>query len=476
MTIRQLRDLSAAIAAAVILLMAAVLLWANLRVDRAIASNQASVAINKAVGELRYLVVDSILHRESRARLQWQSKHRALLDLLARQKLEPANQDLVEQITRNAGSVGALYPLLIKYQGDAAAGSIAERQYRELEDRVVSRLIGQTQEMLSATFRLADSSQAEVMNAQDVLTILIPAFTAAIAAAAIAAWILVTRRILLPLASLQRGTETVAAGNLDFRLGMGHADEVGSLARAFDEMTGKVERAHGLITVANKELETFSYSVSHDLRAPLRSMDGFSQMLLEDYADKLDADGKDSLHRIRAASQRMGVLIDDMLALSQVTRREIALGQVDLSAMAAAIVADLRQREPQRQVEVMIAPALVARTDPHLIRIALANLLENAWKFTGKRARASIEFNAASHDGKRAYLVRDNGVGFDMAHAGKLFGAFQRMHRSDEFAGTGIGLATVQRIVHRLGGQVWAEAAPERGATFYFALNEGGTP
>ncbi len=220
---------------------------------------------------------------------------------------------------------------------------------------------------------------------------------------------------------------------------------------------------------ANKELEAFSYSVSHDLRSPLRSIDGFSQILLEDYGDKLDAGGRDSLHRVRAASQRMGILIDDMLALSQVARREVRSERTDLSALAAAIEAELRESGPQRQVDFVIAPGLVAETDAHLIRIALWNLLGNAWKFTGRRDKAKIEFGIA--DGK-TYFVKDDGAGFDMTFADKLFGAFQRMHGVTEFEGTGIGLATVHRIINRLGGRVWAEAVPDSGATFYFTLSE----
>jgi PAS domain S-box-containing protein len=224
---------------------------------------------------------------------------------------------------------------------------------------------------------------------------------------------------------------------------------------------------------ANRELEAFAYSVSHDLRAPLRSIDGFSQVLLEDYGEQLDAQGKDSLTRIRAASQRMGVLIDDMLALSQVTRRELAYERVDLSAMAAELIEELRLKQPLRRVEFICAPSLAATTDSHLIRIALANLLGNAWKFTGKRTHSRIEFGIADHQGKPAYFVRDNGAGFDMAYAGKLFGAFQRMHSVKEFEGTGIGLATVQRVLSRLGGRAWAEAALDQGATFHFFLDAG---
>jgi PAS domain S-box-containing protein len=239
-------------------------------------------------------------------------------------------------------------------------------------------------------------------------------------------------------------------------------------------LNGELGQFANAAAAANKELEAFAYSVSHDLRAPLRSLDGFSQVLLEDYGDKLDEEGRDSLNRIRTASQRMGFLIDDMLALSQVTRRELSATNVDMSEIAADIVAELRQGAPGRHVEFVAAAGLIASTDRHLIRIALENLLGNAWKFTGKRCDPEIEFGTCERHGKHVYFVRDNGVGFDMAYAGKLFGAFQRMHRDDEFPGTGIGLATVQRVMHRLGGQIWAEAAPDRGATFYFLLDPGG--
>ena len=224
------------------------------------------------------------------------------------------------------------------------------------------------------------------------------------------------------------------------------------------------------LEAANKELEAFSYSVSHDLRAPLRGIDGFSQALLEDYADKLDDDGKENLNRVRAASQRMGHLIDDMLNLSRVTRVDFRREQVDLTAVAKAVVAELRKAEPGREVEFVVADGLVADVDARLLRVVLDNLIGNAWKFTGKQAKARIEFGCTDEDGSRVYFVRDNGVGFDMTFSAKLFGAFQRLHAMSEFPGTGIGLATVQRVIRRHGGRVWAEAELGRGATFFFTL------
>jgi PAS domain S-box-containing protein len=225
------------------------------------------------------------------------------------------------------------------------------------------------------------------------------------------------------------------------------------------------------LEAANAELDAFAYSVSHDLRAPLRSLDGFSQALLEDYADRLDQQGKDHLQRVRLASQRMAQLIDDLLNLSHVTRSEMRLESVDLSELARAVAADLQKNEPNRQVEFTITPDLVVRADRGLMRVVLDNLMGNAWKFTGKQPHAHIALGVKKHDGGPAYFVRDDGAGFDMAYVDKLFGAFQRLHGVTEFAGTGIGLATVQRVIHRHGGRVWAESELDRGATFYFTLS-----
>lgn len=226
------------------------------------------------------------------------------------------------------------------------------------------------------------------------------------------------------------------------------------------------------LRMAMAELESFSYSVSHDLRAPLRTIDGFSLALLEDYAAQLGEEGRDSLHRIRSASQRMGELIDGLLRLSRVTRSDLHWEDVDLSAMARSIVADLQRTEPERKVAVTIENGMVARGDPLLLRVVLDNLLGNAWKFTAKRPDARIAFGHDERDGSAVYVVRDNGAGFDMAFSDKLFGPFQRLHGRTEFEGTGIGLATVQRVIRRHGGRIWGEGEVDRGAAFYFTLGD----
>ncbi len=269
----------------------------------------------------------------------------------------------------------------------------------------------------------------------------------------------------------------------------GRNDEVALLIGAFNEMLEQIEQrdralreAHhelerrvdertAQLTHANKELESFSYSVSHDLRAPLRSIDGFSQALLEDYDAQIDASGKDYLRRIRASAQRMGMLIDDLLNLARVSRATIQKEKVDATALAESIVVDLRRAQPGRDVDFRIEKGMEAWADPGLLRIVLDNLLNNAWKFTSKRDHGSIEFGFRRENGGPAcYFVRDNGAGFDPKYADRLFGAFQRLHAMTDFAGTGIGLATVQRIVSRHGGSVWAESAVGQGAVFYFTL------
>lgn len=240
--------------------------------------------------------------------------------------------------------------------------------------------------------------------------------------------------------------------------------------RLNEELEQRVAERTEELERANKELEAFSYSVSHDLRAPLRAIDGFSQALMEDCADRLDDMGNDYLRRVRNAAQRMGVLIDDLLKLSRINRLELNRQEVDLSALAADVLRELCSHEPNRIVESRITSGLSDNCDPQLMRIALENLIGNAMKYSSRRERTVIEFGMRSRKGTSAYFVQDNGVGFDMAYANKLFGAFQRLHDASEYPGTGIGLATVQRIIHRHGGHVWAESALDEGSTFYFTL------
>ncbi len=244
-----------------------------------------------------------------------------------------------------------------------------------------------------------------------------------------------------------------------------------ALRRERDLLETRVAERTAALEEANAELDAFAYSVSHDLRAPLRAMDGFSRAILEDAADRLDDDGRDCLGRIRGAAREMAQLIEDLLALSRVSRAEMRREAVDLSALAQAVGNELRASQLDRAVDLSVEPGLAAHGDPSLLRSVLRNLLGNAWKFTGKAAAPRVEFGRIPRDGETAYFVRDNGAGFDMAYSAKLFAPFQRLHSAAEFPGTGVGLATVARIVRRHGGRAWAEGVPGRGATFYFTLS-----
>lgn len=311
------------------------------------------------------------------------------------------------------------------------------------------------------------------------------------------ATLLIVRRHLRPLDQLAEQVDRLSFDALNLKLApalLQRRDEVGALARAFDALARRIARLVGelreeeqrlqakvaertqALVHSNRELESFCHSVSHDLRAPLRAMDGFSQALLEDYGERLDEAGRQHLQRIRAGAERMGQLIDDLLRLSRISRQTLNIETVDLVPLAQRIVDDLQAVEPERRVTLRLPATLPACGDARLLRIALENLLANAWKYTSRREQAEIALGCDREADEIVYWIRDNGEGFDMAHAGKLFGAFQRLHHQDEFPGTGIGLATVARIVERHGGRIWADAEPGLGAIFFFTLGRGPAP
>lgn len=312
---------------------------------------------------------------------------------------------------------------------------------------------------------------------------------------------------LLEMARVARGV--TERSDFSLRAAKASNDEVGLLAEAFNQMLAQTERGAAelrraneqlqleidehrrareevvalnasleqrvaqrtqQLELANKELESFSYSVSHDLRTPLRAIEGFSAAFLRDNADRLDERGRDHLQRVRAATRRMGRLIDDLLNLARTMRTELRRKRVDLSQIAASVASEIAETRPEQKAVFEITPGLAAYADEQLMRAVLDNLLGNAAKFSSRKSDARVEFGWERQLGETVYFVRDNGVGFNMAYANKLFGAFQRLHASSEFEGTGVGLASAQRIIARHGGRIWAEGEPGRGATFYFTL------
>lgn len=303
--------------------------------------------------------------------------------------------------------------------------------------------------------------------------------------AAVTIYQIVKKRIIRPIEELAKEVKNFGEGK-DFSPDDGKsAEEIHLLADAFAKMANALQvkqaelarafkqakEANHALEASNKELESFSYSVSHDLRAPLRAIDGFSTILMKSQQDKLDSEGQMLLTRMRAAAQRMSQLIDDMLVLSRITRSEIAKEHLNLSKLAQAAFSQLQEAYPERVVRANIKPDIYAEADPRLIRIVLNNLIGNAWKFTSKSPGALIEFGSRTENGLTEYFVKDNGAGFDMTYADKLFGAFQRLHSSNDYPGNGIGLATVVRVIHKHGGSVRAEGKVDAGATFWFSLS-----
>lgn len=302
--------------------------------------------------------------------------------------------------------------------------------------------------------------------------------------------VLFAQRLASTVDKLAGGVKRVSEGDLNYQLSLRNllCTEFNTLAFAFNKMTrnlaasraqldeysrsleDKVEERTRELEHSNKELEAFNYSVSHDLRAPLRSITGFSRFLIEDHRDQLDETGYDYLKRLRSEAERMGRLIEDMLRLSRLGRQEMHVGMVNLSELAASVLDKLREADPSRSVTGRIQADLQVQGDAPLLGIVLDNLLGNAWKYSSRREHAEIEFGRTEQHGRPVFFVKDNGAGFDMKYADQLFGAFRRLHKSSEFEGTGIGLATVARIIHRHGGSIWAQSEVEKGAVFYFEL------
>jgi signal transduction histidine kinase len=393
--------------------------------------------------------------------------------------------------------------------GDAAALRASAEDYFATAFDVSRRLIdGETGERLVDSMKVMQAKQARTQELAKQTAALDPAeISAAFAAATraeasagtyrlwvglgcLAAVVLlslgVSRGLLRSVGALTTGLARFGRGDFAVPIDVSSHDEIADLARHANEMAASLDRlsedtrrAELALKASNKELEAFSYSVAHDLRTPLRGINGFSRVLIEDYGTKLDAEAHQYLARIGAATERMGELIDALLSLARVTRAELTREPVSLTRLADGVVRQLRATHPDREVDFVNEEEVVAHGDPALLRAVLENLLGNAWKFTGKTQDARITFGVERDSGVATYFVRDNGAGFDMAYAKKLFAPFQRLHTQGEFAGTGVGLATVQRIVHRHGGRIWAEGAVGRGATLRFTLTsttQGATP
>jgi len=465
-------------ALATIGLIAGMIWWANLEVEDASARRRQTIELTRGLTELSLVTFEYMLRRDERPRAQEREVSDRLARLIEAMPFSGAGQsEVVAHLREHSVAAHRLFEELAATPVAEGPNAADAESTRRFEAQLSSRLLILQQEGLADAFRLTDFSTERINAAQQRVVIVILAGLALIALTTVGAAWLIDRSVLAPIGKLEQATREVAAGNWNYKLAIASSDEIGDMSRNFDAMTqslrmsfAQIERSNQELAALNQEIEAFSYSVSHDLRGPLRSMDGFSLALLEDYGDKLDDEAKDYLRRIRAASQRMGRLIDELLGLSRVTRAELTLKPVDLSEVAREIADSLAQQQPARAVRWDIEEGLTVHADKALIQIAMQNLLENAWKFTSKTDKPLIRVGAVDRDGKKECFVADNGVGFDMAYADRLFGAFQRLHHESEFPGTGIGLAIVQRIFRRHAGKIWVQAKPGLGATFFFQL------
>ena len=487
MQIRTQQYLGTLITTIAIALIAAVLLYSMQQAERAVMrSNHASKIVSGGISRLRLVAFEYIVNRPERAKLQWQQRHDSLTRMFNEEVFVEADEKaLLNSLKENHQYMKETFAALVALEAQSDASGAAQLLSREVERRLVTQIMVMTQDSVTKGARLARLSDLRRVEAQRRTTWVVLLLVGLIGVIVAINFFSAKRRILLPIETLKRGTKAYARGDFNSRTGLKINNELGELSQAFDQMAAQLaqtmaalEQKTGLLQETNKELESFSYSVSHDLRAPLRGIDGWSLALMEDYGTQLDKTAHEYLERIRFETQRMGSLIDDMLELARVTRSELKREPVDLTAVATAIGERLKRSRSEQHIEFSISKELKVDGDLRLLEIALTNLLDNACKFSSTRAIAKVVFGTTLADDPdtglpgKVFFVGDNGVGFDMAHAQRLFGAFQRMHAATEFPGTGIGLATVQRVMIRHGGKVWAQSRPDQGAIFYFKLGD----
>lgn len=439
---------------------------------------------------LNGLSFEQLIRPSERVTYQWKQVYASLGELIEDLMLQnPEESKLLNRIYRDHQDLNELMDRLVQSQ----QAFYLNRNLDQLRERIAGRLSVKLSSMVSKAATLMDTNHLHLQRKQRQLAFITVLLIVSVMLLNALIILFSGSDLIRSISIMQYGTQQVAQGNFDHSISLDRKDEIGELSYSFDLMIQRLrefnlalnrkieeyQRAESaLLTYSRKleisysEMEAFSYSVSHDLRAPLRSLAGFSQMLLEDYERDLPPTAQDMLHRISNAAKRMGVMIDDLLRLSRIGRSPIDSSEIDLSSMARAIADNLQEQEPERQAEWIIESDLSDYGDSHLIYLALENLMGNAWKFTSKRPKAVIEFGRFSNDGKRVYYLRDNGAGFDMTYADKVFLPFQRLHNNDEFPGSGIGLALVLRIIQRHRGEIWAESQLDHGTIIFFHLGE----
>jgi signal transduction histidine kinase len=454
----------------------------------------------QGTSELNYLARGDALYQGDRYRTQWHQRHASLEKLLTGVELKgDDDKAALLKMLQDMGAIKGLFEQIVSnYDSARRLAGVAREMKLESNKRATARLLARIQVMGNDAAQLAETNNRRIFIVQKrvFLTILTLSLSMILVIAFIA--LVLSRNVMGGLTALKEGAEAVSRGDLDHRIAIRSPDEIGQVSRAFNDMTAKLkgtyrelqqsrdeleqrvqvrteklqERTEQLAD-ANRELESFSYSVSHDLQSPLRAIDGYSRMILRKHADRFDEDALAKFNVIRANAQMMGRLIDDLLAFSRLGKAHLSIASLKMDVMVREVWEEILAGIPERRLRIVIGEMPQAEGDRGLIRQVLVNLLSNAVKFTRQRPEALIEVFGHVADSQCIYTVRDNGVGFDMQYHDKIFGVFQRLHGSDEFEGTGVGLAIVQRILARHGGRVWAEGKVDEGACFYFILPGG---
>jgi len=501
MKIRARLQIVAATSVALVAVLALLFYWSQNRLASANKTKNLADEIVASVFERKALSSDFLENNNPVAKDQWLSKQNQISVLLTQAPfhlISIKDEKTFKDIQDNLEGSSAVFQEILRNRETARTGTRTQNQANEIESRLAGQLLAKFLDTIADAHRLQGASTDLIASTQRTaawvsLTIIVSVSLFLITVV----WSL-GRIIGNGILNLQQGAAAIGAGNLQYIIPVVGEDELAAVAGAFNLMSGKLAESHaGLeqeivarkragemieqlnrdlnLTVAqfqgaNQELEAFAYSVSHDLRAPLRAMGSFSEALVEDFGEQLEGDARDYLEEIVIGSRHMGQLIDGLLTLSRSTRGELRCDPVDLSVMVRRIRSELEKSEPQRRMEWQIDSGLSARGDARMIEVVMNNLLANAWKYTAGALQPKIRVYAELDGEERFFCVADNGAGFDIAHAEKLFQPFQRLHRQDEFPGIGIGLATVQRIVHRHGGKIQGTGAPHQGALFRFTL------
>jgi signal transduction histidine kinase len=507
MTLRRRARLIALVSALVFLVLLCLLLVSHRDWSQSARNLALTNMLNLEITQLRTALFGHLLHAEDHPRPLVEDQFENIGELLTREAASIAAAIRHDQRSRYAWEEMRRLTDQMRQLFAELDGPGREPRFAERDERTANLLVVDSHALTLLVRQIRFQANARMLVASNRTNLTLGLLLAGVAGLGL--WIFVTlqRSILNPVQALREAALRVSGGALDQRLCSPRRDELGELADAFDAMLDRLQETtvsrarleveilerqraqaeiqrlnEGLeervrqrtaeLSAANLELESFAYAVSHDLRAPLRALSGFSRALMEDYGERLDGEALDDLQQIDLASRRMGELIDGILTLSRSTRGELRHDPVDLSALARRRLAELAAAEPQRRVAREVESGLSVSGDPSMLEAVMVNLIDNAWKYTGRTPEATIRVYSMEMDGARWCCVSDNGAGFDMAYSERLFKAFQRLHRQEEFVGTGIGLATVQRIVQRHGGAIVAEGVPGRGATFRFTLPE----